>query len=209
MMWGRLPGLERIDQFYYTTKNVDDETIGRFYGYTLENPGWGALKQLDSYLATGHMLSADGRFDYAANLNRVTAPTLMIAGEGDVMADIPSSLLTFEGLSSTDKTLLRFGKRDGHVDDYGHCDLVWSRHAPRRDLPPADRLARPPPAQRHSRLRLVRPAPAEPPALTTCATKMPRPGSPGAASDGLRQPRLTAWRSSGRGPGSCRRRRGR
>ncbi len=136
MMWGRLPGLERIDQFYYTTKNVDDETISRFYGYTLENPGWGALKQLDSYLATGHMLSADGRFDYAANLNRVTAPTLMIAGEGDLMADIPSSLLTFDGLSSADKTLLRFGKRDGHVDDYGHCDLVWSRHAPREIFPP-------------------------------------------------------------------------
>jgi pimeloyl-ACP methyl ester carboxylesterase len=136
MMWGRLPGLERIDQFYYTTKNVDDETIDRFYGYTLENPGWGALKQLDAYLATGHMLSADGRFDYAANLERVNAPTLMIAGEGDVMADIPSSLLTFDGLSSPDKTLLRFGKRDGHIDDYGHCDLVWSRHAPREIFPP-------------------------------------------------------------------------
>jgi pimeloyl-ACP methyl ester carboxylesterase len=136
MMWGRLPGLERIDQFYYTTRNVDDETIGRFYGYTLENPGKGALKQLDAYLATGHMLSADGRFDYAANLGRITAPTLMVAGEGDVMADIPSSLLTFNGLSSPDKTLLRFGKRDGHVDDYGHCDLVWSRHAPREIFPP-------------------------------------------------------------------------
>jgi pimeloyl-ACP methyl ester carboxylesterase len=136
MMWGRLPGLERIDQFYYTTRNVDDRTIGRFYGYTLENPGRGALRQLDAYLATGHMLSADGRFDYAANLGRVAAPTLMIAGEGDVMADIPSSLVTFEGLASPDKTLLRFGKRDGHVDDYGHCDLVWSRHAPREIFPP-------------------------------------------------------------------------
>jgi hypothetical protein len=24
----------------------------------------------------------------------------------------------------------------GHVDDYGHCDLVWSRHAPREIFPP-------------------------------------------------------------------------
>ena len=44
--------------------NSDPITIGRFYGYTLENPGKGALRQLDSYLATGHMLSADKSIDY-------------------------------------------------------------------------------------------------------------------------------------------------
>ena len=100
MMWARLPGLERIDQFYYTSANVDPRTISRFYGYTLENPGKGALRQLDSYLATGHMHSADGTLDYAEHLNRVVAPTLMIAGEGDTMADIPSSMMTFEGLGA-------------------------------------------------------------------------------------------------------------
>jgi lysosomal acid lipase/cholesteryl ester hydrolase len=135
IMWMRLPGLERIDQFYYTTNNVDAETIGRFYGYTLENPGKGALRQLDSYLATGHMLSADSTLDYANMLPRVKAPTLIIAGDSDVMADIPSSQSTFDGLGSQDKTFLRFGKREGHVDDYGHCDLVWSRHAPREIFP--------------------------------------------------------------------------
>lgn len=39
MMWARLPGLEKVDQFYYTSANVDDQTVSRFYGYTLENPG--------------------------------------------------------------------------------------------------------------------------------------------------------------------------
>ena len=136
MMWARLPGLEKIDQFYYTSSNVSPDTISRFYGYTLENPGKGALRQLDTYLDTGHMRSVDGSLDYADNLGRVVTPTLMIAGEHDVMADIPSSLLTFEGLGSTDKTLLRFGRRDGHIDDYGHCDLVWSRHAPDEIFPP-------------------------------------------------------------------------
>lgn len=136
MMWGRLPGLEKVDRFYYTASNVDTRTISRFYGYALENPGKGALKQLDSYLATGHMHSADNSFDYAQHLDRVSTPTLMIAGEADAMADIPSSIMTFEGLGGRDKTLLRFGRRDGHVDDYGHCDLVWSRHAPDEIFPP-------------------------------------------------------------------------
>jgi lysosomal acid lipase/cholesteryl ester hydrolase len=136
MMWRQLPGLERIDQFYYTKANVDPETIGRFYGYTLENPGKGALRQLDSYLDTGHMRSADGQLDYAEHLDRVKVPTLMVAGDKDVMADIASSLMTFEGLGGLDKTFMRFGRRDGHVDDYGHCDLVWSRHAPNEIFPP-------------------------------------------------------------------------
>ena len=82
------------------------------------------------------MHSADGSLDYAEHLDRVVAPTLMIAGEADSMADIPSSLMTFEGLGSLDKTLLRYGRRDGHLDDYGHCDLVWSRHAPAEIFPP-------------------------------------------------------------------------
>jgi lysosomal acid lipase/cholesteryl ester hydrolase len=136
MMYGRLPGLEMIDRFYYTAANVDKRTVSRFYGYTLEDPGAGALKQLDPYLWTGHMLSADKSIDYASALDRITTPTLMVAGEGDVMADIPSTLLTFRGLGSADKSLMRFGRLDGHLADYGHCDLVWSRNAPSEVFPP-------------------------------------------------------------------------
>ena len=43
------------------------------------------------------MLSADRRIDYSALLGEVTTPTLMVAGEGDIMSDIPSTELTFDG----------------------------------------------------------------------------------------------------------------
>lgn len=130
LMWYRPSFLAKIDGFYYTAANVHDKTVDRFYGYTLENPGRGALKQMDPYLEFGHFVSADGKFDYATNLNRVGVPLLMVAGDGDVMSDIPSTRKTFDGVSSRDKTLMQFGKREGHADDYGHCDLVWSRYAP-------------------------------------------------------------------------------
>lgn len=130
MMWYRPEFLAKIDGFYFTAANVDKKTIDRFYGYTLENPGKGALKQLDPYLDKGQFLSADRRFDYSKNLNRIATPLLMTAGEGDVMSDIASTQMTFDAVSSPDKTLMRFGRREGHVDDYGHCDLVWSRYAP-------------------------------------------------------------------------------
>lgn len=135
MMFYRLPGLEKVDRFYYTAANVDKRTIDRFYGYTLENPGRGALRQLDPYLEHGHMLSADGTVDYVQRLGQVTTPTLMIAGDGDIMSDLPSTLLTFGGIASPDKMLRRYGRQQGHVDDYGHCDLVWSRHASREIFP--------------------------------------------------------------------------
>jgi pimeloyl-ACP methyl ester carboxylesterase len=135
MMIARPPGLEKVDRFYYTAANVDKATVDRFYGYTLENPGRGALQQLDPYLEIGRFLSADRTIDYVELLPRVTTPLLMIAGEGDVMSDIPSTYLTFNAVSSPDKTLLRYGRIHGHVDDYGHCDLVWSRHAPREIFP--------------------------------------------------------------------------
>jgi len=136
MRFGRPPGLERIDGFYYTAENVDKRTIDRFYGYTLENPGRGALKQLDPYLEFGHYYSADRRYDYAMGLGRVKVPLLMMAGERDVMASVDSTRQTLDAVASPDKTLLRYGRRDGHVDDYGHCDLVWSRYAPVELFPP-------------------------------------------------------------------------
>jgi pimeloyl-ACP methyl ester carboxylesterase len=135
MMFYRPPFLAKVDRFYYTPSNVDTRTVSRFYGYTLENPGRGALHQLDPYLEFGRFLSADRSIDYTAHLNAITTPTLMIAGDGDIMSDIPSTRLTFDNLSSPDKTLMRFGRLEGQVDDYGHCDLVWSRHAPREIFP--------------------------------------------------------------------------
>ncbi|WP_165073985.1 alpha/beta fold hydrolase [Paludisphaera rhizosphaerae] len=126
----RLPGMDRIDRFYYTAENVDDRTVSRFYGYTLEDPGPGALRQFAPYLRYGHLLSADDRIDYADHLTEVVVPTLMIAGETDLISDVPSTQRTFDRLGSPDKTLLVFGEKAGSRGRYGHCDLVWSKHAP-------------------------------------------------------------------------------
>ncbi len=131
----RMPGMGTIDGFYYTAENVDRRTISRFYGYTLEDPGPGALRQFAPYLRTGHLLSADRRVDYSARLGEVAVPTLMVAGASDLISDVPSTRMTFEAIGSRDKTLCVFSKANGHVADYGHCDLAWSRYAPREVFP--------------------------------------------------------------------------
>jgi pimeloyl-ACP methyl ester carboxylesterase len=126
----RFPGLSQVDKFYYTVGNVDKRTVSRFYGYTLEDTGYGALRQLDPYLEYGHFVSADRAIDYTYRLNEVTTPILMVAGDVDIISDVPSTELTFQALGSPDKTMVRFGRREGHRADYGHCDLIWSRFAP-------------------------------------------------------------------------------
>jgi pimeloyl-ACP methyl ester carboxylesterase len=135
LMYFRFPGLEKIDRFYYTASNVDRTTVSRFYGFALEDPGPGALRQLAPYLETGHLFSADGSIDYSARLGEIQTASLLIAGDGDIISDVPSTELTHGGLGSKDKTLLKFGKRNGALADYGHCDLVWSRQAPREVFP--------------------------------------------------------------------------
>jgi len=84
----RMPGMEKIDKFYYTAENVDPRTISRFYGYTLEDPGPGALLQLAPYLKHGHLLSADRAIDYSARLGEVAVPTLMVAGAADLLGGV-------------------------------------------------------------------------------------------------------------------------
>ena len=132
----RFPGLEHIDAFYYTASNVDKRTVSRFYGYTLEDTGRSALRQLDPYLEKGHFVSADGKTDYVGLLDRVTLPILLVAGDCDIMSDVPSTRRMYDAIASPDKTLLCFGKREGQRADYGHCDLVWSRYAPKEIFPP-------------------------------------------------------------------------
>ncbi len=131
----RPPGLDRIDRFYYTAANVDRRTVDRFYGFTLEDPGPGALRQMALYLETGRLVSANGTHDYFDALPKINVPTLVVAGDGDILANLESNKLTFDFIGSADKTFLRFGKKEGHFADYGHCDLVWSRYAPSEIFP--------------------------------------------------------------------------
>jgi pimeloyl-ACP methyl ester carboxylesterase len=135
MAYYRPPSLAKIDRFYYSAANVEKQTVDRFYGYTLEDPGPGALRQLGDYLETGHLRSADAKVDYFARLAEVRVPTLVVAGDGDILADLPSNWETYQSLGSRDKTFFRFGKKHGDHADYGHCDLVWSRHAPDEVFP--------------------------------------------------------------------------
>ena len=143
----RMPGMGTIDGFYYTAENVDRRTISRFYGYTLEDPGPGALRQFAPYLRDGHLLSADRKMDYSARLGEVAVPALMVAGaRPDLRRPLDPDDLRRAGQWRQDPVCLQQGKRPRGRLRPLRPGLEPLR--PQGGLPGRDRLARPPAAGR-------------------------------------------------------------
>ena len=132
----RPPGMDMIDRFYYSNENVDRrDRVPRFTATLWRTPALGPSASSTRTWNSGTCSRRTDRSDYAALLGRIKTPTLLIAGTGDIMSDIPSTELMFTVLGCPDKELMEFGKSHGQVADYGHCDLVWSRHAPQEIFP--------------------------------------------------------------------------
>ncbi len=94
------------------------------------SPLWrGMLVQLEDWIRSGQLRSADGKTDYRAQATALTVPVLVVAGTVDRLAPLAISRDYFELLGTTDKTFAAFGKEFGHVEDYGHGDLVIGRLA--------------------------------------------------------------------------------
>jgi len=68
-------------------------------------------------------------FSYTENINRFTAPLLVIAGGADKMAPKKDMLYVKDHAGSTDITYLEFSKETGYKTDYGHLDLNLGIHA--------------------------------------------------------------------------------
>jgi pimeloyl-ACP methyl ester carboxylesterase len=89
----------------------------------------GIAREYLRWVTTGRWESEDGAVDYAANLSRVKAPTLLVAGAQDLLAP-PDAVAHGAGLLGGRSELLVAGRVGGFKDDYGHGDLVLGRNAP-------------------------------------------------------------------------------
>lgn len=74
--------------------------------------------------------------DWRAGLSAVAAPTLLVAGSADLLADSESMSRALALVGAQDKSLLRFGKAHGHLEDYGHGDLLIGNSAAAEVFPP-------------------------------------------------------------------------
>lgn len=88
------------------------------------------LRQLAEWSLSGQFTSCDGRVDYRANLRRIAAPALIVAGAVDRLAPPETVRFAFDRISSESKRYREFGLHHGDSIDYGHVDLIFGRRAP-------------------------------------------------------------------------------
>ena len=94
------------------------------------------IRQFAGWYGSPHGFArADGLFDYSRNLDRISAPLLLIAGAADALTPAEDIGAVFDAVSSEEKQLLICGRQTGFSLDYGHIDVVVGTRA-RRELYP-------------------------------------------------------------------------
>jgi polyhydroxyalkanoate synthase len=106
------------------SSNMPDETYRRLEENAVNDGSKRELRQLLLGIRRGEFVSADGSVSYTQGLSAIHAPTLVVVGRADELADPLVGRGVYERLGSTDKELLVAGKAEGFSVDFGHVDLL-------------------------------------------------------------------------------------
>jgi pimeloyl-ACP methyl ester carboxylesterase len=86
------------------------------------------------WAATGEDAVLEGADAFSGRIEELRVPIVFVAGNEDDVAPLESMEQAFEKAGSGDKTLKVFGPED-HAVDWGHCDLICGKYAPREVWP--------------------------------------------------------------------------
>lgn len=133
-----LAGLVKADKLGALTANVRNIDL-KSQTALLANgtsPLWrGVLRQLEDWARHDAFRSVDGTIDYRAQARALQIPVLVVAGTVDQLAPLSMSREYYETLTTSDKVFVGCGREYGHVEDYGHGDLIIGRLAHREVYP--------------------------------------------------------------------------
>jgi predicted alpha/beta hydrolase len=115
--------------------NIAGPVTRRLVANTFEAVHPAVMRQFAMWIEEDRFCSVDRSVDYRAGLQRFTPPVLLIAGDVDRMAPPGALADVHAAVQSTDKTLMVFGRAQGHATAYGHGDLVFARAAPSEVFP--------------------------------------------------------------------------
>jgi poly[(R)-3-hydroxyalkanoate] polymerase subunit PhaC len=88
------------------------------------------LREFARWYDTKAMSDRYGMFDFTEHLERITTPTLIIAGSKDGLTPPRDLEHVYERIASSDKVFQIIGKHYGFARDYSHADLILGVHAP-------------------------------------------------------------------------------
>ncbi len=102
----------------------------------------GVLDQLDDWISHDAFRSRDRTLDYRTRIAEIICPTLVVGGSVDMLCPEYATRALAEGLAKSRQTLTMFGRKYGHLDDYGHGDLVVGARANSEVYPVLSRFLR-------------------------------------------------------------------
>jgi pimeloyl-ACP methyl ester carboxylesterase len=95
----------------------------------------GVLVQMHQWLRNQKFLSSDGTINYAPDLKKLKVPILLITGSRDPFTPHHKVKRAFRSIGSKKKEWMVFGKKYGHITNYGHLDLIIGRNASKEVYP--------------------------------------------------------------------------
>jgi len=128
-------GIMPFDVLYYSRENVTELTVQRMYAYCMEDLPYGVSVQMNRMVETGDFWSANGKVNYSARLGTITIPMYFVGGKLDNMCPGGLAWKAYESVGSKDKAFIHFARANDYSADYGHCDLIWGKPAPREVFP--------------------------------------------------------------------------
>ena len=124
-----------LEEMLYNSDNMDEGVIRELFGHIVEDTSPGVVGQFSDSIRAGELKSLDGEYSYAANLNKVSVPVLLVGGQVDKFAAVEDLGYSYMNIASIDKELHIFSKANGYSIDYGHCDLLLGKQADKEVYP--------------------------------------------------------------------------
>jgi polyhydroxyalkanoate synthase len=121
-----------IEEMLLKRENVHQKALFRLFRKCIEDTSPGVVKQFSRSIREGRMvtsLSSATEYDYTANIKRITVPALIMAGSHDAFVTKGSLKECYKRLSSRDKGLVIFSKKNGYSAEYGHSDVIIGKNS--------------------------------------------------------------------------------
>ena len=125
-------------QLIHNPENLDGPTQRRAMVNVIANFSRNELLQYGDWLMHDVFRSIDQRRDYRAELPRIHAPALFMAGPRDLLAPPDAVKDAYDAVSSADKRFVILSRAQRSTVNYGHFDMLLGTHA-RTDVFPVIR----------------------------------------------------------------------
>ncbi len=115
-------------KYQMNVRNVDFELIRKAQYNAITPISTKLLAQFAEWFGKDEVVLSDG-FSVTENLNKISAPLLIISGGNDMLSPADDTVYAYEQIQSMDKSYIELAKKNGFSQDYGHIDMIFGKEA--------------------------------------------------------------------------------